>query len=378
MQRTLGLLSFANRSTPTNANAQYSKDDKVVKKHHLPILPSPASSRIPLPLVIFSGFCFLVGIAGIIFSVFAVIRPKPLPIFRCGRAEDTFRSLHLHRFSNNPRKLGVGDNDPLIERPKLLGFVGVQTAFSTVDRRAALRSTWFPSDPDALLRLEQATGLAFRFVIGRSKDAKKMADLEIEVEKYKDFMLIDIEEEYLKLPYKTLAFFKAAYDLFEADYYVKADDDIYLRPDRLATLLAKERTHPMTYIGCMKKGPVITDPKMKWFEKSGHLIGNEYFLHGYGPIYVLSAEIVASLATVRNNSLRMFSNEDVSVGSWMLAMNVNHEDNRAICDPRCTPTSIAVWDIPKCSGLCNPANRLKELHKISMCSKSPTLPPDDR
>lgn len=256
--------------------------------------------------------------------------------------------------------------------------MGIQTGFSSGHRRAALRSTWFPPDPDGLLRLEQATGLAFRFVIGRSKDAKKMTDLEKEVEKYKDFMLIEVEEEYLKLPYKTLAYFKAAFELFEADYYVKADDDIYLRPDRLATLLAKERTHSMTYIGCMKKGPVITDPKLKWYEKSGHLIGNEYFLHAYGPIYVLSAEVVASLAAARNNSLRMFSNEDVSVGSWMLAMNVNHEDNRAICDPRCTPTSIAVWDIPKCSGLCNPVLRLNELHNISMCSRSLTLPPDDR
>lgn len=35
--------------------------------------------------------------------------------------------------------------------------------------------------------------------------------------------------------------------------------------DRLATLLAKERIHSLTYIGCMKKGPVITDPKMKWY-----------------------------------------------------------------------------------------------------------------
>jgi uncharacterized protein (DUF3820 family) len=51
--------------------------------------------------------------------------------------------------------------------------------------------------------LEQATGLAFRYVIGRSKDAKKMAQLEKEVDKYRDFMLIDVEEEYLKLPYKT-------------------------------------------------------------------------------------------------------------------------------------------------------------------------------
>ena len=52
-------------------------------------------------------------------------------------------------------------------------------------------------------RLEQATGIAFRFVIGRSKDAKKMAELHKEVEKYKDFIRIDIEEDYLKLPYKS-------------------------------------------------------------------------------------------------------------------------------------------------------------------------------
>lgn len=53
------------------------------------------------------------------------------------------------------------------------------------------------------LRLEQATGLAFRFVIGRSKDAKKMADLEKEIKKYRDFVILDVEEEYLRLPYKT-------------------------------------------------------------------------------------------------------------------------------------------------------------------------------
>lgn len=358
MPRTTSLSSSSSSSSADH----YSKFEKT-KKPFLPLPLSHQQPRRPLPIIVFSAFCLFVGVAGIAFSLFAVLRPKPLPVFRCGRTQDTFRSFYPL---------------PTARRPKLLGFVGIQTAFSSSDRRAALRSTWFPSDPDALLRLEQATGLAFRFVIGRSKDAKKMAELEKEVEQYKDFMLIDVDEQYLKLPYKTLAFFKAAFELFEADYYVKADDDIYLRPDRLATLLAKERSHSLTYIGCMKKGPVITDPKLKWYEKSGHLIGSEYFLHAYGPIYVLSAEVVASLAIARNNSLRMFSNEDVTIGSWMLAMNVHHEDNRAICDPRCTPTSVAVWDIPKCSGLCNPATRMKELHKIRMCSKSPTLPPDDR
>lgn len=52
--------------------------------------------------------------------------------------------------------------------------------------------------------LEEATGLAFRFVIGRTNDKSKMAALRKEVAKYDDFMLLDIEEEYSKLPYKTL------------------------------------------------------------------------------------------------------------------------------------------------------------------------------
>ncbi|XWS10929.1 hypothetical protein CRYUN_Cryun38cG0040600 [Craigia yunnanensis] len=230
-----------------------------------------------------------------------------------------------------------------------------------------------PSDRQGLQRLEEATGLAFRFIIGRTNDKSKMAELKKEVAEYDDFILLDIEEEYSKLPYKTLAFFKAVYALFDSEFYVKADDDIYLRPDRLSLLLAKEHSHSQTYLGCMKKGPVFTDPKLKWYEPLSYLLGKEYFLHAYGPIYALSADVVASLVVLRNNSFRMFSNEDVTIGAWMLAMNVNHEDNRALCEPECTPTSVAVWDIPKCSGLCNPETKLLELHQKDTCSNSPTL-----
>jgi Galactosyltransferase len=52
-------------------------------------------------------------------------------------------------------------------------------------------------------RLEESTGLAFRFVIGKTKDKSKMAALQKEIEEYDDFILLDIEEEYSRLPYKT-------------------------------------------------------------------------------------------------------------------------------------------------------------------------------
>lgn len=263
------------------------------------------------------------------------------------------------------------------KRYKVMGFVGIQTGFESTGRRQALRKTWFPSDQGSLQRLEESTGLVFRFVIGRTSNKSKMSELKKEVAEYDDFLLLDIEEEYNNLPYKTIAFFKAAYAHYDSDFYVKADDDIYLRPDRLSLLLAKERPHSQTYIGCMKKGPVFTDPKLKWYEPLSHLLGTEYFIHAYGPIYALSADVVASLVALRNNSFRIFSNEDVTIGSWMLSMNVNHEDNRKLCEPECTPSSIAVWDIPKCSGLCNPEKKMLELHEKDSCSKTSTLPSDD-
>ncbi len=63
---------------------------------------------------------------------------------------------------------------------------------------------------------------------------------------------------------------------------------------------------------------------------------------------------------------------DVTLGSWMLAFNVHHFDDRRLCDPWCTPSSLAVYNIPECSGLCNPVEDLLHLHAQSDCV-SPAL-----
>ncbi|MCD9643542.1 hypothetical protein HAX54_031125 [Datura stramonium] len=210
--------------------------------------------------------CSLIGLAGFVFGFIAISRQALGS--KCKYAEPRSVSVVWDKTGSEASGGAMGKDTGLSDegqkRHKIMGFVGIQTGFASTGRRRSLRQTWFPSDHQGLQKLEEATGLAFRFVIGRTSDRSKMAELRKEVAQYDDFLLLDIEEEYSKLPYKTIAFFKAAYALYDSEFYVKADDDIYLRPDRLSLLLAKERPHTQTYLGCMKKGPVFTDPKLKW------------------------------------------------------------------------------------------------------------------
>ena len=125
-------------------------------------LQIPSRPRTPLPITVISALYFLIGVAGISFFLLAVLHPRPAPIFRCGHIQDTFRAFYS---LSSTWRLGGGDsgigNATGTERRKLLGFVGIQTGFSSSDRREALRSTWLPSKPEGLLRCFQSVLLSF-------------------------------------------------------------------------------------------------------------------------------------------------------------------------------------------------------------------------
>ncbi|GBG76833.1 hypothetical protein CBR_g23049 [Chara braunii] len=265
----------------------------------------------------------------------------------------------------------VEDEPKVGERRRVLGFVGIQTGFASYARREAIRKTWLYGSKQNVRKLEKSLGLVIRFVIGTTDDDYQEQQLQKEMDEFGGFLRVSIHDTYADLNQKTLAFFKEAYKHTDAEYYVKADDDIYLRLDRLAVLLVKERTNNRTYIGCMKKGPVITDRRYKWFEPDAFMLGREYFLHAWGPMYILSNQVVSSIVALPSGSLRMLANEDVTVGLWMLTMNVQYEDERRLCHSSCAPDSIAVWDMPTCAGLCNPAKSMPEIHRNETCSKSP-------
>jgi galactosylxylosylprotein 3-beta-galactosyltransferase len=206
-----------------------------------------------------------------------------------------------------------------------------------------------------------------RFVIGHSADARKEAAVEAEAAQHGDMLRLDLVEGYAGLPAKTIAFLRAVMQRWNPQYIVKADDDVYLRLDRLPHAARQWAAVHADYIGCMKTGPVIKSDKYRWFEPQHALIGSEYFAHAWGTIYVLSGRVAADLGAMRDGALRHFANEDVTIGSWLLAFNASHYDDRRLCEPACSKSSLAVYDIPQCAGLCDPAAQLLMLHASAAC-----------
>ncbi|CAN0891320.1 Probable beta-1,3-galactosyltransferase 13 [Linum grandiflorum] len=154
---------------------------------------SSATRRSTTFLVIVS---ICIGISGFLFGLTALfISPSSR---RCGPPRSVKVSWETNPVATELKSDGGGGLllDGERTRHKVMGFVGIQTGFASSGRRRSLRKTWMPSDSQGLQRLEESTGLAFRFVIGKSKDKRKMAELQEEVEAYDDFLLLDIEEQY--------------------------------------------------------------------------------------------------------------------------------------------------------------------------------------
>ncbi|PKA52592.1 putative beta-1,3-galactosyltransferase 2 [Apostasia shenzhenica] len=264
-------------------------------------------------------------------------------------------------------------NTPVKKR-KYLMVVGINTAFSSRKRRDSVRATWMPQG-EKRKKLEEEKGIIIRFVIGHSATLGGILDKAIEAEdmKHGDFVKLDHVEGYLELSAKTKAYFVTAISMWDAEFYVKVDDDIHVNIATLATTLARHRSKPMVYIGCMKSGPVLAQKGVKYHEpehwKFGEA-GNKYFRHATGQLYAISKDL-ASYISLNQHVLHKYANEDVSLGSWFIGLDVHYIDDRRLCcgtPPDCEWKAqagnlcVASFDW-SCSGICKSVERIRDVHQ---------------
>ncbi|XP_054776300.1 probable beta-1,3-galactosyltransferase 2 isoform X3 [Prosopis cineraria] len=252
--------------------------------------------------------------------------------------------------------------------------IGINTAFSSRKRRDSVRETWMPQ-ADRRKKMEEEKGIIIRFVIGHSSTSGGILDRAIEAEEklHGDFLRLDHVEGYLELSGKTKTYFSTAVALWDAEFYVKVDDDVHVNLATLGLTLARHRMKPRVYIGCMKSGPVLAQKGVKYYEpeywKFGE-VGNKYFRHATGQLYAISNDL-ASYISKNQDVLHKFANEDVSLGSWFIGLDVDHIDDRRLCcgtPPDCEWKAqagnicVASFDW-RCSGICRSVERIVEVHR---------------
>ncbi|KAE9609550.1 hypothetical protein Lal_00006261 [Lupinus albus] len=265
-------------------------------------------------------------------------------------------------------------------RKKYFMVIGINTAFSSRKRRDSVRETWMPRAEERK-KLEEEKNIIIRFVIGHSSTSGGILDKAIEAEEklHADFMRLNHVEGYLELSAKTKAYFSTAVALWDAEFYVKVDDDVHVNLATLGLTLAMHRMKPRVYIGCMKSGPVLAQKGVKYHEpeywKFGE-VGNKYFRHATGQLYAISGEL-ATYISMNQDVLHKYANEDVSLGSWFIGLEVDHVDDRRMCcgtPPDCEWKAqagnicIASFDW-KCSGICNSVQRIRDVHH--RCAEDP-------
>ncbi|OEL18704.1 Hydroxyproline O-galactosyltransferase HPGT1, partial [Dichanthelium oligosanthes] len=140
---------------------------------------------------------------------------------------------------------------------------------------------------------------------------------------------IESDEE---LPKKTKSFFANAAETFDAEFYAKVNDDIYINVDTLSAMLETHWDKPRVYIGCMKSGEVFSDSTHKWYEPDWWKFGDgkSYFRHASGEMFVIS-RAVAQFISINRSVLRTYAHDDVSVGSWMIGLAVKHVNEAKLC-----------------------------------------------
>ncbi|GMH12587.1 hypothetical protein Nepgr_014428 [Nepenthes gracilis] len=259
-------------------------------------------------------------------------------------------------------------------RRRYLMVIGINTAFSSRKRRDSVRATWMPQG-EKRKKLEEEKGIIIRFVIGHSSIEGGILDKAIDAEnkKHEDILRLDHIEGYLELSAKTKIYFATAVSLWDADFYVKVDDDVHVNIATLGETLVRHRKKPLAYIGCMKSGPVLSQKGVKYHEpeywKFGEP-GNNYFRHATGQLYAISKDL-ATYISINQHILHKYANEDVALGSWFIGLDVDHIDDKQICcgtPPDCELKAeagnacVASFDWA-CSGICRSVDRIMDVHR---------------
>ncbi|KAL4093883.1 hypothetical protein PRIC1_011313 [Phytophthora ramorum] len=213
--------------------------------------------------------------------------------------------------------------------------VGVKTAVvENFALRQAIRHTWasvnaLPPDVKVIF-----VGCSPALTALQSADEQEHIRKAVDLEKqtYGDLLTDELhcEDSYDDLPNKVKEFLRYTTEAFpQTPFVMVADDDIYLRADRLADELRKEGRSERLYIGQVwdellgrRQTPVRNTTERYYVSEKSYPL-HAYPPFAFGPHYLLSMDCARFIAKNRDRLHGLGGMDDVSIAMWLLTRQVH-------------------------------------------------------
>ena len=178
-------------------------------------------------------------------------------------------------------------------------------------QRYFIRKTWAIQPPENTL---------LYFTVGTKDITPSIKSLlEYEHQRYNDLLLIDNHTDtYQTLTQKMLETYKIIDRTLTFDYVLKVDEDAMVNLETMKRAM-DDLPKESIYIGFFKRGGIII--KNGKNKEMNYKICDKYLPYAFGGGYALSRDVVRYIAAY-SHRLRIFANEDVSVGTWLAPLDI--------------------------------------------------------
>ncbi|XP_071804986.1 beta-1,3-galactosyltransferase 6-like isoform X1 [Asterias amurensis] len=253
----------------------------------------------------------------------SVVKLLLLMCFSCSMLLVIFITACVNDTTNqNNRQASCNpSSNPLHETDKQLSaflVVLIMSGPKLLEGRYTVRSTWLQNHGDEVI---------YRFVLGTSGlSSSDMNALESEQKQYNDLLLLpDLKDSFNSLTSKLIKMMVWLDQNVDFKYLLKVDDDSFVRLDAMLHEL-RSKSRVRLYWGFFD-GRAHVHKNGKYAE-ADWVLCDRYIPFAVGGGYVLSNDLVNFVAT-NAPLLKKYHAEDVSLGSWLAAVDVHREH-----DPR--------------------------------------------
>eukprot|EP00927_Polykrikos_kofoidii_P071675 TRINITY_DN67923_c0_g1_i1.p1 TRINITY_DN67923_c0_g1~~TRINITY_DN67923_c0_g1_i1.p1 ORF type:complete len:732 (-),score=110.33 TRINITY_DN67923_c0_g1_i1:47-2242(-) len=202
------------------------------------------------------------------------------------------------------------------QQPHQLVFVAVLSAMVNFEKRQAVRDTW-----GRVLR--EVYGFPLRFFIGESN-----ARADFEAATYNDLVVLNVPEGYAMNSKKGLLLLQWCAFYYAAEFLLKVDDDIYLRPAPVVAVLRRRPPfgHIWGYFDYMSPVPRI--PGEPFYSDEDTFPFPTFPPYPRGLVRAISFDVVRRLAEAgRQGRLRMIFGDDPCLGVHLRQLLFSTEED---------------------------------------------------